>query len=52
MEKCVKNCSGICGRVGYDGVATCYPPDYLKQPYELGTLYKNPAFIMGITDNQ
>ena len=51
LQKCRESCSGVCTIEGYDGVATCYPPIYKKQPWDLGTLYKNPAFILGITDN-
>lgn len=51
MDKCKKNCNGNCVVYGYDGVATCFPATYTKQPYDLGSLIKNPVFVLGITDN-
>ena len=45
IEKCNKDCDGICFENGYDGVATCYPSQ--SQTFDWGTLYKNPTFTYG-----
>jgi hypothetical protein len=55
MDKCKKNCyggEGYCLGLYYDGTASCYPPkDYTKK-FDLGTLYKNPAFYDITIKNQ
>ena len=55
MDKCKKNCyngNGYCLGLYYDGTASCYPPkDYTKK-FDLGTLYKNPAFYDVSIKNQ
>lgn len=48
MDKCKKNCSGVCLELGYTGSATCFPN---TTPFDYGTLYKNPTFTYGI-DNR
>lgn len=45
LNKCNKECKGVCFENGYDGIATCYPPE--KQLFDWGTLYKNPTFTYG-----
>lgn len=45
IQKCNKNCSGVCFENGYDGIATCYPKD--SKNFDWGTLYKNPTFTYG-----
>lgn len=45
IEKCNKECGGICFENGYDGIATCYPIQ--PQTFDWGTLYKNPMFTYG-----
>jgi len=45
IDKCNKDCNGICFENGYDGIATCYP--YQQQTFDWGTLYKNPTFTYG-----
>ena len=45
QDKCNEKCGGICFENGYDGVATCYPKE--NQPFDWGTLYKNPTFTYG-----
>jgi len=45
LEKCNQECKGICFENGYDGIATCYPIE--NQPFDWGTLYKNPTFTYG-----
>lgn len=45
IDKCNKNCNGICFENGYDGIATCYPTQ--PQTFDWGTLYKNPTFTYG-----
>ena len=45
IQKCNKECSGICFYSGYNGVATCYPK--IGQSFDFGTLYKNPTFTYG-----
>ena len=45
IEKCNKNCKGICFENGYDGIATCYPKE--NKTFDWGTLYKNPTFTFG-----
>lgn len=45
IEKCNKDCGGICFENGYDGIATCYPTQ--TQTFDWGTLYKNPTFTYG-----
>ena len=48
MEKCNKNCNGLCLELGYTGSATCFPK---TTPFDYGTLYKNPTFTYGL-DNK
>ncbi len=45
MDKCKANCKGVCFEGGYTGTATCYP--LVTQPFDWGTLYKNPTFTYG-----
>lgn len=45
LEKCKKNCDGVCFELGYTGTATCFPT---TQPFDYGTLYKNPTFTYGL----
>ena len=45
MDKCKENCKGVCFEGGYTGTATCYP--LVTQPFDWGTLYKNPTFTYG-----
>ena len=45
LEKCNKECKGVCFENGYDGIATCYPPS--DPSFDWGTLYKNPTFTYG-----
>ena len=45
IDKCNRQCSGICFENGYDGIATCYPTQ--QQGFDWGTLYKNPTFTYG-----
>lgn len=45
LEKCNIKCKGSCFENGYDGIATCYPVQ--SQPFDWGTLYKNPTFTYG-----
>lgn len=45
LDKCNKNCKGVCFENGYDGIATCYPPQ--SPSFDWGTLYKNPTFTYG-----
>lgn len=45
MEKCKLNCNGVCLELGYTGSATCFPT---TQPFDYGTLYKNPTFTYGL----
>lgn len=45
LDKCNKECSGTCFELGYAGIATCYPKP--QQPFDWGTLYKNPTFTYG-----
>jgi hypothetical protein len=45
MEKCKKNCNGVCLELGYTGSATCFPT---TTPFDYGTLYKNPTFTYGL----
>ena len=45
IDKCNKQCKGICFENGYDEVATCYPTQ--QQGFDWGTLYKNPTFTYG-----
>jgi hypothetical protein len=49
MEKCKLNCNGVCLELGYTGSATCFPT---TQPFDYGTLYKNPEFTYGITNHR
>jgi hypothetical protein len=50
MDKCKKNCDGECVTYGYDSVATCFPRNY-SQTFDYGSLLRNPAFTLGISDN-
>jgi len=45
IEKCNRQCGGICFENGYDGIATCYPTK--QSGFDWGTLYKNPTFTYG-----
>lgn len=45
IDKCNEQCGGVCFENGYDGIATCYPKE--NQPFDWGTLYKNPTFTYG-----
>jgi hypothetical protein len=45
LDKCNKECKGVCFENGYDGIATCYPMQ--SQSFDWGTLYKNPTFTYG-----
>lgn len=45
MQKCNKNCNGVCLELGYTGSATCFPT---TTPFDYGTLYKNPTFTYGL----
>lgn len=45
IEKCNRQCGGICFENGYDGIATCYPTR--QAGFDWGTLYKNPTFTYG-----
>jgi len=45
LEKCNKECKGVCFENGYDGIATCYPKE--TTGFDFGTLYKNPTFTYG-----
>ena len=45
MDKCKKNCNGVCLELGYTGSATCFPT---TTPFDYGTLYKNPTFTYGL----
>lgn len=45
LEKCNEQCNGVCFENGYDGIATCFPPQY--KSFDWGTLYKNPTFTYG-----
>lgn len=45
MQKCKKNCNGVCLELGYTGSATCFPT---TTPFDYGTLYKNPTFVYGL----
>lgn len=45
MDKCQLNCDGVCLELGYTGTATCFPR---TQPFDYGTLYKNPSFTYGL----
>jgi hypothetical protein len=47
LDKCKKNCKGVCFEGGYTGVATCYPME--QKTFDWGTLYKNPTFTYGYT---
>lgn len=49
MDKCKKNCSGVCLELGYTGSATCFPK---TAPFDYGTLYKNPTFTYGIDQHR
>ena len=49
MDKCEKSCDGVCLELGYTGVATCFPK--ADKPFDWGTLYKNPEFTYGLTQN-
>ena len=45
IEKCNKDCKGVCFEMGYTGVTSCYPRG--TQGFDFGTLYKNPTFTYG-----
>jgi hypothetical protein len=45
IDKCQLNCDGVCLELGYTGSATCFPT---TQPFDYGTLYKNPTFTYGL----
>jgi hypothetical protein len=49
LDKCQLNCDGVCLELGYTGSATCFPT---TQPFDYGTLYKNPTFTYGITEGR
>ena len=49
MDKCEKSCGGVCLELGYTGVATCFPK--ADKPFDWGTLYKNPEFTYGLTQD-
>jgi hypothetical protein len=49
MEKCKRNCSGICLELGYTGNATCFPT---APAFDYGTLYKNPTFTYGLDQHK
>lgn len=49
MDKCEKNCGGVCLELGYTGVASCFPK--ADKPFDWGTLYKNPEFTYGLTQD-
>lgn len=44
IDKCLRQCNGICTQVGYNGIGSCIPVE--KTNY--GTLYKNPTFTYGL----
>jgi hypothetical protein len=50
MDKCEKSCGGVCLELGYTGVASCFPK--ADKPFDWGTLYKNPTFTYGLTQNE
>ena len=49
MNKCKRNCNGVCLELGYTGSATCFPT---TAPFDYGTLYKNPTFIRGLDQHK
>ena len=49
MDKCEQSCEGVCLELGYTGVATCFPK--ADKPFDWGTLYKNPEFTYGLTQD-
>lgn len=49
MDKCEKSCGGVCLELGYTGVATCFPK--ADKPFDWGSLYKNPEFTYGLTQD-
>ena len=49
MDKCENSCGGVCLELGYTGVATCFPK--ADKPFDWGTLYKNPTFTYGLTQD-
>jgi hypothetical protein len=49
MDKCNKNCDGVCLELGYTGSATCFPK---TTEFDYGTLYKNPTFTYGIDQHR
>lgn len=49
MDKCEQSCGGVCLELGYTGVATCFPK--ADKPFDWGTLYKNPEFTYGLTQD-
>jgi hypothetical protein len=49
MDKCKRNCNGVCLELGYTGSASCYPT---TTPFDYGTLYKNPTFVRGIDQHR
>ena len=49
MDKCEKSCNGVCVELGYTGVASCFPKE--NKTFDWGTLYKNPTFTYGLTQD-
>ena len=49
MDKCEKSCGGVCLELGYTGVASCFPK--ADKPFDWGTVYKNPEFTYGLTQD-
>lgn len=49
MDKCELSCNGVCVELGYTGVASCFPK--VDKSFDWGTLYKNPEFTYGLTQN-
>lgn len=49
MDKCKKNCNGVCLELGYTGSATCFPK---TTQFDYGTLYKNPTFTYGLDQHR
>ena len=49
MDKCKKNCNGVCLELGYTGSASCFPT---TTPFDYGTLYKNPTFVYGLDQHK
>jgi hypothetical protein len=49
MDKCELSCNGVCVELGYTGVASCFPR--ADKQFDWGTLYKNPEFTYGLTQD-